>query len=64
MSTSALALIVDKGFLLNIRNSLLVAMTVTVISLFISAFAAYSMVRFRYRFKGLFGRLKALFSNH
>jgi len=51
------ALIVDKGFLVNIRNSLIVAGTVTVISLFISAFAAYSMVRFRYRFKGLFGRL-------
>ncbi|MGH7211035.1 MAG: carbohydrate ABC transporter permease [Acetobacteraceae bacterium] len=50
-------LIIDKDFLLNIRNSLIVAGTVTVISLFISAFAAYSMVRFRYRFKGLFGRL-------
>jgi multiple sugar transport system permease protein len=50
-------LIEDKGFLLNIRNSFVVAVTVTAISLFISAFAAYSMVRFRYRFKGLFGRL-------
>jgi multiple sugar transport system permease protein len=50
-------LIVNKGFLLNIRNSLVVATSVTVISVFISAFAAYSMVRFRYRLKSLFGRL-------
>lgn len=50
-------LIENKGFLLNIRNSFLVASTVTVISLLISSFAAYSMVRFRYRFKGLIGRL-------
>jgi multiple sugar transport system permease protein len=50
-------LLEDKGFLLNIRNSLLVASTVTVISVLISSFAAYSMVRFRYRLKSLFGRL-------
>lgn len=50
-------LLEDKGFLLNIRNSLLVAGAVTIISVFISAFAAYSMLRFRYRFRGLFGRL-------
>jgi multiple sugar transport system permease protein len=50
-------LLIDNNFLLNIRNSLIVAGTVTAIALFISAFAAYSMVRFRYRFKGLFGRL-------
>lgn len=47
----------DKGFLLNIRNSLFVAGTVTLISLFISSFAAYSIMRFRYRFRGLIGRL-------
>ncbi len=47
----------DKGFLLNVRNSLLVAGTVTVISLIISSFAAYSLMRFRYRFRGLIGRL-------
>jgi multiple sugar transport system permease protein len=47
----------DKGFLLNIRNSLLVAGTVTIISLIISSFAAYSLMRFRYRFRGLIGRL-------
>ncbi len=51
------SLIVGKDFLLNIRNSLIVAGAVTAISLFIATFAAYSMVRFRYRFKGLFGRL-------
>ena len=47
----------DKDFLLNIRNSLFVAGTVTVISLIISSFAAYSLMRFRYRFRGLIGRL-------
>ena len=50
-------LLQDKGFLLNIGTSLLVAQTVTVIAVIISSFAAYSMVRFRYRFRGLFGRL-------
>lgn len=50
-------LLQDKGFLLNIGNSFLVALTVTVIALIIASFAAYSMVRFRYRFRGLFGRL-------
>jgi multiple sugar transport system permease protein len=50
-------LIQDKGFLLNIGNSLLVSLTVTAISVLISSFAAYSMVRFRYRFKGFIGRL-------
>ncbi len=56
-SANYVILIADKGFLLNIRNSFIVALTVTVISVFISAFAAYSMVRFRYRLKSLFGRL-------
>lgn len=47
----------DKGFLLNIRNSFIVATSVTIISVMISSLAAYSMVRFRYRFRGLIGRL-------
>ena len=47
----------EKGFLTAIRNSLLVATIVTVISVLISSFAAYSMVRFRYRFRGVIGRL-------
>ena len=51
------ALIDNKGFLLDIRNSLVVAASVTAISLVICSLAAYSMARFRYRFKSLFGRL-------
>jgi multiple sugar transport system permease protein len=47
----------QKGFLTNIWNSFLVAATVTVIALIISSLAAYSMARFRYRWKSLFGRL-------
>ena len=50
-------LLADEGFVTAIRNSLIVASTVTVISVLISSFAAYSMVRFRYRFRGLIGRL-------
>jgi multiple sugar transport system permease protein len=50
-------LLVDKKFLTNIWNSLIVAVTVTIIALIISSLAAYSMVRFRYRAKSLFGRL-------
>jgi multiple sugar transport system permease protein len=50
-------LLIEKGFLNNIRNSFVVAGTVTVISVFVSSFAAYSLARFQYRFKGLVGRL-------
>jgi multiple sugar transport system permease protein len=50
-------LIEEKGFLDNIRNSFYVAGTVTLLSVAISAFAAYSMVRYRTRFRGLIGRL-------
>jgi len=50
-------LLSDGTFLLAIRNSLIVSTTVTVISVLISSFAAYSMVRLRYRFRGLIGRL-------
>lgn len=50
-------LLSDGGFLIAIRNSFIVASIVTAISVLISSFAAYSMVRFRYRFKGLIGRL-------
>ena len=51
------SLIENKGFLTAIVNSFLVAATVTAISLVISSLAAYSMTRFRYRFRGLIGRL-------
>ena len=37
-------LITEKDFLVNMKNSLIVATSVTVISLFISSFAAYSLV--------------------
>ncbi len=37
-------LIYKDHFLTNIKNSLIVALTVTVISLFVSSFAAYSVV--------------------
>lgn len=50
-------LLEDKGFLVAIRNSLLVAGSVTVISVIISSLAAYSLARFRYRFRGFVGRL-------
>ena len=50
-------LIEDKDFLVAIRNSFVVASSVTLISLVVASLAAYSMVRFRYRFKGLMGRL-------
>ena len=50
-------LLSNGTFLLAVRNSFIVASVVTVISVFISAFAAYSMVRFRYRFRGVIGRL-------
>lgn len=47
----------DEGLLINIRNSLIVSICVTMISVFIASFAAYSILRFRYRFRGLIGRL-------
>jgi multiple sugar transport system permease protein len=50
-------LIEEKDFLTNIKNSLIVATTVTIISLLVSSFAAYSVVRFKYRFKGFIGRM-------
>lgn len=50
-------LLADGSFLLAIRNSLIVSSIVTIISVILSSFAAYSMVRFRYRFRGVFGRL-------
>jgi multiple sugar transport system permease protein len=50
-------LIEEKDFLTNIKNSLIVAGSVTIVSLMVSSFAAYSIVRFKYRFKGLIGRL-------
>ena len=50
-------LIEDKGFLDNIRNSFIVALMVTAISLVISSLAAYALARYRMRWRGLIGRL-------
>jgi len=50
-------LINERGFLTNVKNSLIVASSVTLISLVISSFAAYSLVRFKYRFKGVIGKV-------
>src|SRR3954463_6590224 len=41
-------LIQDKGFLVAIRNSFIVASSVTLISVVVASLAAYSMVRFQY----------------
>ena len=50
-------LITKKHFLTNIRNSIIVATSSTIISVIISALCAYSLVRFKYRGQGLIGRL-------
>jgi multiple sugar transport system permease protein len=50
-------LIADKGFLTAIRTSVIVSATVTVVSVAIASLAAYSLARFRTRFRGLIGRL-------
>lgn len=50
-------LIEEKGFLTNIKNSLIVACSVTIVSVVVSSFAAYSIVRFKYRFRGIIGRV-------
>lgn len=50
-------LIEKKNFLVNIRNSIIVAGSATLVSVFISALCAYSLVRMKYRFRGAIGRL-------
>jgi multiple sugar transport system permease protein len=50
-------LLADGRFLVSIRNSVIVAGAVTAVALVISSLAAYSMVRFRYRFRGTIGLL-------
>jgi multiple sugar transport system permease protein len=50
-------LIYEKDFLTNIKNSVIVAGSVTIVSVIFSSFAAYSIVRFKYRFKGVIGRI-------
>jgi multiple sugar transport system permease protein len=50
-------LLTKQNFLINIRNSVIVAASATLVSVFISALAAYSLVRLRYRFRDWIGRL-------
>jgi multiple sugar transport system permease protein len=50
-------LLTKQDFLVNIRNSLIVASSATLVSVFISALAAYSLVRLRYRYRDWVGRL-------
>lgn len=50
-------LLTEKNFLLPIRNSFMVASTVTLISIVIASLAAYALVRFPFRFRGLVGKL-------
>jgi multiple sugar transport system permease protein len=49
--------IVREGLLTNIRNSFQVAMTTTIITVIVSAMAAFSIVRYRYRGREWVGRL-------
>lgn len=50
-------LIGGQGFLNNVRNSVIVAGLTTAVAVFISVLAAYSLVRLKYRFRTLVGRL-------
>jgi multiple sugar transport system permease protein len=50
-------LLTKQDFLINIRNSLIVASLATLVSVFISSLAAYSLVRLRYRYRDWVGRL-------
>jgi multiple sugar transport system permease protein len=50
-------LLVQKHFLINIRNSIIVATAATLVSVFIATLASYSLVRMRYRLRGAIGKL-------
>jgi multiple sugar transport system permease protein len=50
-------LLTTQNFLVNIRNSLVVAGAATIVSVFISCLAAYSLVRLKYRYRSWIGRL-------
>ena len=49
--------VVREGLLTNIRNSFQVAMSTTIITVIVSAMAAFSIVRYRYRGREWIGRL-------
>jgi multiple sugar transport system permease protein len=50
-------LLTAQNFLVNVRNSLVVAAAATVVSVAISCLAAYSLVRLKYRYRSWIGRL-------
>jgi multiple sugar transport system permease protein len=50
-------LLTAQNFLVNVRNSLVVAGAATVVSVAISCLAAYSLVRLKYRYRSWIGRL-------
>lgn len=50
-------LLLEDGFLVNIRNSLVVAGSATFVSVLFSSMAAYSLVRLRYLYQNWIGRL-------
>jgi len=50
-------LVTTQSFLVNVRNSLIVAGAATIVSVFISCLAAYSLVRLKYRHRTWIGRL-------
>jgi multiple sugar transport system permease protein len=50
-------LLTTQNFLVSIRNSLVVAGAATIVSVFISCLAAYSLVRLKYRYRSWIGRL-------
>lgn len=50
-------LVTTQSFLINIRNSLIVAGAATVVSVLMSCLAAYSLVRLKYRYRTWIGRL-------
>jgi multiple sugar transport system permease protein len=52
-----LDLLTAQNFLVNVRNSLVVAGAATVVSVSISCLAAYSLVRLKYRYRSWIGRL-------
>lgn len=49
--------VVREGLLINIRNSFSVAMSTTIITVIVSAMAAFSIVRYRYRGRDWIGRI-------
>jgi multiple sugar transport system permease protein len=50
-------LVTTQSFLVSVRNSLIVAGAATIVSVFISCLAAYSLVRLKYRYRTWIGRL-------